>query len=64
MMKNAFYVILKALVALKILNICLDFLVMQKKPLDQKDKIHFEIYDVTAWLRMNYDTHIAQYFTN
>ena len=37
---------------------------MQKKQLDCKDKINFEIYDATAWLTMNYNTHIAQYLTN
>ena len=37
---------------------------MQKKQLDCKDKINFEIYDATAWLIMNYNTHIAQYLTN
>ena len=37
---------------------------MQKKRLDQKDKINSEIYDVTAWLTMNYNTHNAQYLSN
>ena len=37
---------------------------MQKKQLDCKDKINFEIYDATAWLTMNYNTHIAPYLTN
>ena len=37
---------------------------MQKKRLDQKDKVYFEIYDVTAWLTKNCNTHIAQYLTN
>ena len=40
MMKNAFYFILKALFALKIFK----FLSW----LEKKDKINFEIYDVTA----------------
>ena len=53
MMKNAFYFILKAFCSLDNLSFCLDFLGMQKKRLDQKDKINFEIYDVTAWLAMN-----------
>ena len=55
-MKYAFYVILKAVFVLKIFNFCLDFLGMWK------DKVNFEIYDVTAWLAMN--THVAQYLTN
>ena len=25
-----------------------------------KDKVNFEIYDVTAWLTKNYNTHIGQ----
>ena len=29
-----------------------------------EDKINFEIYDVTALLTKNYNTHIAQYLTN
>ena len=37
---------------------------MQKKRLDQKDKVNFEIYDVTYRLTKNYNTHIAQYLTN
>ena len=35
-----------------------------EKRLDKKDKVNFEIYDVTAWLTNNYNTHIAQYLTN
>ena len=58
MMKNVFYFILKALFILKILNFCLDILGMQKKRLDQKDKVNFEIYDVAAWLTKNYNTHM------
>ena len=46
------------------LNFCLDFLGMYKKRLDWKYKISFEIYDVTAWLMMNYSTHIVQCLTN
>ena len=37
---------------------------MQKKRLDLKDKINFEIADVTALLANNYDTRIAQYLPN
>ena len=64
MMKNAFCFILKAHFVLKIFKFCLDFLDIQKKRLDWKDKINSEIYDVTAWLTINYNTHIAQYLTN
>ena len=27
----------------------------------ETDKVNFEIDDVTAWLKNNYSTHIAQY---
>ena len=50
--KNAFYFILKAI-----------FVLMLKKQLDSKDKVNFKIYYLTAWLRKNYNTHIAQYLT-
>ena len=29
-----------------------------------KNKVHFVIHDVTAWLTKNYNTHIGQYLTN
>ena len=31
------------------------------KRLDQKDKLNFKFCDVTAWLTINFETHIAQY---
>ena len=34
---------------------------MLKKQLDSKDKVNFKINYATAWLRKNYNTHIAQY---
>ena len=43
------------------LNICLDFLVMQKKQFDWKDKVNFKIYDITKQLANNYSKHIVQY---
>ena len=64
MMKNSFYFILKVLFVLKIFKFFLDYLGMQKKRPDQKDKVNFEIYDVTVWLTKNCNTHIAQYLTN
>ena len=54
MMRNALYFILKALFILKIFK----FLSYKK------DKIDFEIYDVTALLTINFNRHIAQYLTN
>ena len=32
------------------LSFCLDFLAIQAKKLDLRDKINFKIYDVTTWL--------------
>ena len=32
------------------LSFCLDFLVIQAKKLDLRDKINFKFYDVTIWL--------------
>ena len=37
---------------------------MQKKRFDKKDKVNFKIYDVTAWLANNYNTHIANISRN
>ena len=48
---------------LKIFKVFFDFLVMQEKGVEQKYKVNFKIYDVTAWLTNNYNTHIAQYLT-
>ena len=65
-MNNAFYFILKALFILKIFKLLsLTFWPCQKR-LDYKDKamVNFEIHDVTAWLKNNCDTHIAQFFMN
>ena len=77
-MKIAFYFVLKVFFVLKIfhrlifsrfLDLCGNLglpwlLVMYKKRLDWKEKVNFEIYDVTAWLIKNYNTHIAQHLTN
>ena len=45
-MKNAFYFISKTHSVLKIFYF--DFLAMQKKMFDQKDKVNFRSYDVTT----------------
>ena len=58
-----FYVKRVFLPVSRYLNFCLDFLVIQKKRLDQKDKVNFKFYDVTTWLSNNYNTHFAQYRT-
>ena len=59
MIENAFYFILKVLFVFKIFKVW-----HVEKRLDKKDEVNFEIYEVTAWLRKNYNTHIAQYLTN
>ena len=40
---------------------CLEFLVMQKRRLDYKNKNKFKIYGVTTWETNNCNTHIVQY---
>ena len=37
---------------------------MLKKQLDWKDKVNFEIHDVTTWLTAKCNRHIAQYKGN
>ena len=44
------------------LNFCLDFFGHGTRQLDWKDKVNFTFYDVTVWLKINCNTHIAQYF--
>ena len=40
-------------------NVCLNFVGMKKKRLDQKNKVNFKIYDVNAWLAKNYEENEA-----
>ena len=47
-MENAFYFILKALFVLKIFTFLPLHFGHVEKRLDQKDKVNFKIYDVTA----------------
>ena len=61
MMKNAFYFTLKVLFVLKLFRLLSRLFGRIEKQLDQKDKINFKIYDVTAWLTNNCNTHIEQY---
>ena len=62
MMKNAFYVTSEALSVLKIFKFLSWFFGHAAERLDKKDKVNFKfIYNVTAWLTNNYNTHIAQY---
>ena len=51
--KNAFYFILKLFSFSRYLGFHHDFLFMQKKRLDQEDKVNFKIHDVTTWLTNN-----------
>ena len=60
MTENASYFILKLFSFSSNLN-CLDFLVMWKKQLDQKDKVNFKIHVITAWLAI--DLFVAQCLT-
>ena len=60
-MKNAFYFTLKALFVLKTFKFLSCLFGHVQKRLDYKDKINFEIYDVTAWLTNNCNAHIVQY---
>ena len=49
-MKNAFYFILKALFIFKIFKLLSLFFGCVEKWLNWKDKLNFEIGDVTAWI--------------
>ena len=63
-MKNAFYFILKAFFALKIFKFLSQLFGHVRKQLDEKDKVNFEINDVTTWFTNNCNAHIAQYLPN
>ena len=52
---------LKALFVVKICKFLSWLFDHVEKRLDSKNKINFEIYDVTAWLTNNCNTHIYQY---
>ena len=62
MMKNSFNFTLKALFVVKIFKFSLWRFVHVEERLDEKDKVNFKIYYVTAWLKSNSNTHITQYF--
>ena len=61
MMKNAFCFTSKGLFVLKIFKLLSWHFGHVAKRLDKKDKVNFKFFDVTAWLKNNCDTHIAQY---
>ena len=60
-MKNAFYVMLKALYSQKIFEFLSKLFGYVGKRLDKKAKVNFKIYYFTDWTTNNYNTHIAQY---
>ena len=60
MMKNAFYFMSKGLFILKIFKFLSWLFDHVVKWLD-RNKVNFKIYDITAWLTNNCNTHIAQY---
>ena len=63
MMKNVFYFMLSLFSFSRCLNFCCDFLVMQKKLFDQRDKVNITDYDITTWIINNQNTRIVHYLT-
>ena len=61
MIKNAFYFTSKALFVLKIFKLFFRLFGHEEERPNKKDKVNFKFYDVTTWLTINYNTHIAQY---
>ena len=59
-MKNAFYFTSKALLILKIFKFLYWLSGLVAKGFDEKDKVNFKFYDVTAWLVNNCNVHITQ----
>ena len=58
-MTNIFCFILKAFFVLKMFKFMCSLFVHAEKQLDLKGKVDFKIYNITAWLANNYNTHIA-----
>ena len=61
MIKNTFYLTLKALLVLNTLKFLSWLFGHVEKWLDLKDKTNFKIYKVTTWDKYNPSTHTAQY---
>ena len=59
MVKNTFCFTSKALFVLKIFRFLSWLFGQVSKRLDEKDKVNFKFYDITAWLANNRNTHIA-----
>ena len=53
-MKNVFYLLLKALFVIEILQILSWLFGYVEKRRDNKAKVNFKIYDVTDWTTNNY----------
>ena len=62
MIKNAFYLTLKALSVLKIFKFLSWHFDNANKPLHSKDKANFKIYDVTTCLTNDCNTHVETLF--
>ena len=62
MMKILFILPKKLFSFSRYLNFCHDFLVMQQNGFIRRKKVNFKVYDVTALLTNNCNTHIVQYF--
>ena len=60
-MKNAFYFTSKSFVVLKIFKFLSWLFGHVSERLDEKDKVNFKFYDVTACLTNDCNTHITQY---
>ena len=61
MIKNLFYFILKDLFVFKIFKFLSWLFGDEEKRLDEKDKVKFKIYDVTAWSADYYNIHTTQH---
>ena len=61
MMKNSFNFTSKVLSIFKIFKFFSLLFGHIAKRIDNKDKVNSKIYDVTAWLKNNRNTHIDQY---
>ena len=61
MIKNTFYLTLKALLVLNTFKFLSWLFGHVEKWLDLKDKVSFKIYDVTTWKTNSCNTHINQY---
>ena len=61
LMKNAFYITLKALFVLKIFKFLSWLFGHPGKRFGKKVKFNFKICDVKDWEAINYNTHVAQH---